>query len=105
LQADKGHAAAHNGTGAVMGSKKLKAIAVTRGNKKVPQHDSETLRAISSKLYENVKTFSGTVGGVYRSQITPQIFGIFQKRNCLDLVKSIFERLLTLNPIRAGLVD
>jgi aldehyde:ferredoxin oxidoreductase len=65
---DKGHAAAHNGTGAVMGSKKLKAIAVSRGRKKVPLHDSETLRAISTKLYENVKTFSGTVGGVHRSQ-------------------------------------
>ena len=65
---DKGHAAAHNGTGAVMGSKRLKAIAVARGQQKLSLHDSETLRGISTKLYENVQTFSGTVGGVYRSQ-------------------------------------
>jgi len=31
---DKGHAAAHNGVGAVMGSKKLKAISVVRGKKR-----------------------------------------------------------------------
>ncbi len=32
---DKGHAAAHNGVGAVMGSKRLKAVAVARGRKPV----------------------------------------------------------------------
>ena len=70
LFVDKGHAAAHNGTGAVLGSKRLKAIAVARGKQKVEVFDSEKLREISNKFYEAVKAFSGTVGGVYRSQKT-----------------------------------
>ena len=36
---DRGHVAAHNGTGAVMGSKKLKAIVAARGKSAVPVKD------------------------------------------------------------------
>lgn len=64
---DWGHSASHNGPGAVMGSKKLKAIAVAKGKGKVPVKNSEELRKIAGALYENVKEFTGTVGGVYRS--------------------------------------
>lgn len=65
---DKGHAAAHNGTGAVLGSKRLKAIAVARSKNLVEIHDKIKLRKISEKFYKQVKGFTGTVGGVYRSQ-------------------------------------
>ncbi len=65
---DKGHAAAHNGVGAVLGSKKLKAIAVARCQKKVEVVNRKKIREISDKLYEEMKAFSGTVGGVHRSQ-------------------------------------
>ncbi|MCJ7610556.1 hypothetical protein MUP00_12990 [Candidatus Bathyarchaeota archaeon] len=65
---DKGHAAAHNGVGAVMGSKKLKAIAVARGKSQPKVSDSKKLLEIATKLREDVKGFTGTVNGVYRSQ-------------------------------------
>lgn len=68
---DKGHAAGHNGTGAVMGSKKLKAIAVARGSKQIELVDRSSLRQIADQLYEQVKGWSGTVGGVARPTRTP----------------------------------
>jgi aldehyde:ferredoxin oxidoreductase len=68
---DKGHAAGHNGTGAVMGSKKLKAIAVARGTKRVQPMDRDSLRQIAEQLYQQVKGWSGTVGGVGRPTRTP----------------------------------
>ena len=54
---DKGHVAAHNGVGAVMGSKKLKAVAVFRGKKKVEVKDrprvSELAKAFLKPLIDN----------------------------------------------------
>jgi aldehyde:ferredoxin oxidoreductase len=53
---DHGHSASHNGLGAVMGAKKLKAIAVSRGKKQVSIDNPEKLTAIANKLVEIVKT-------------------------------------------------
>ncbi|MBI2910049.1 MAG: hypothetical protein HYX92_20605 [Chloroflexi bacterium] len=52
---DKGHVAAHNGVGAVMGSKKLKAIAVARGKAGIDFSDPEGLSRVASQLFEVVK--------------------------------------------------
>ncbi len=52
---DKGHIVAHNGPGAVMGSKKLKAIAVTRGKKPVKVFDGKRLTAASNEFLEYIK--------------------------------------------------
>ncbi|MFQ6077251.1 MAG: aldehyde ferredoxin oxidoreductase N-terminal domain-containing protein, partial [Candidatus Bathyarchaeia archaeon] len=41
--AEKGHSASHNGPGAVMGSKKLKAVAVSRGKKAVEVKNTDRL--------------------------------------------------------------
>lgn len=49
--ADKDHAAARTGVGAVMGSKKLKAIAV-RGNRPVPLYDREAFIKVSAEMDE-----------------------------------------------------
>nr|ADP09456.1 aldehyde ferredoxin oxidoreductase [uncultured marine crenarchaeote E48-1C] len=65
--AEKGHSASHNGPGAVMGSKKLKAIVVSRGNQTFEVKDKDKLAKVAEELYQNVKTFTGTVGGVYWS--------------------------------------
>lgn len=65
---DKGHAAGHNGTGAVMGSKRLKAIITSRGTRQVSVADREALKNISGQFYERAKAFTGTLGGVYRWQ-------------------------------------
>jgi aldehyde:ferredoxin oxidoreductase len=56
LVGDYGHVAAHNGVGAVLGSKKLKAIVVVRGNKTVPIHDKSQLAEISKAMSEEAKT-------------------------------------------------
>ncbi len=60
ISVDKGHMLAHNGFGAVMGSKKLKAIAVDRSNKStIPIKDKEGL----SRLAKHVREYSLGEGG------------------------------------------
>jgi aldehyde:ferredoxin oxidoreductase len=69
---DKGHVASHNGMGAVMGSKKIKAIAVDRGKSAIPLKDDRALSEVARKLRAIVQTdqsnnmtlVEGTVGGV-----------------------------------------
>lgn len=51
---DKGHAAAHNGSGAVMGSKKLKAVAAERSPAKFTLADPEKLSAVANQLHESI---------------------------------------------------
>jgi aldehyde:ferredoxin oxidoreductase len=70
LFVDKGHIAGHNGTGAVMGSKKLKAVAVERGQMAVPLLDREKVSGIARQLLDISRNArpnpysEGTVGGV-----------------------------------------
>ncbi|MBN2239195.1 MAG: aldehyde ferredoxin oxidoreductase family protein [Dehalococcoidales bacterium] len=58
IVADKGHVAGHNGTGAVMGSKNLKAIAVARGGMKVELHDPGKISKLAAQIFETVKETS-----------------------------------------------
>ena len=53
---DKGHVAAHNGIGAVMGSKRLKAIVMARSMGRPVLKDKERLAAIADQLFETYKT-------------------------------------------------
>lgn len=54
---DHGHVAAHNGLGAVMGSKKLKAISVERGEVKIPVAEPARLTQSAKELIEiSIKT-------------------------------------------------
>jgi len=70
---DKGHVAAHNGVGAVLGSKKVKAIVVVRGKMKARVNDrqrvSEITKAIIKPLMENpASTYHyGTLLGVHKN--------------------------------------
>jgi aldehyde:ferredoxin oxidoreductase len=50
---DHGHVAGHNGSGAVMGSKKLKAIAVERGHIEIPIANPDKMAEAASALYED----------------------------------------------------
>jgi aldehyde:ferredoxin oxidoreductase len=50
---DMGHMAAHNGVGAVMGSKKLKAIVIERGNGVIPLHDKEAFSQVAKEIRAN----------------------------------------------------
>jgi len=73
---DKGHVAGHNGTGAVMGSKKLKVIAVARDKQRLSLHDRRQLLDISRSFLERTKsrgdaldTFNwGTLQGVVNAE-------------------------------------
>jgi len=63
---DHGHSASHNGPGAVLGFKKLKAIIAFRGAGRIEVHDPEALLEVSQEMYEDVEYFRGTIGGVER---------------------------------------
>ena len=65
---DRGHLAAHNGVGAVMGSKNLKAVVVYKGDFRFSIHDPERLKEKNKELFQFSKTFGpiyqwGTGGG------------------------------------------
>ena len=65
---DRGHLAAHNGLGAVMGSKNLKAVVVYRGKRNFKIKDPERLKESNEALFEFAKGFGpfyqwGTGGG------------------------------------------
>jgi aldehyde:ferredoxin oxidoreductase len=68
---DKGHVASHNGVGAVMGSKQLKAIVIARGERRPVVQDKERLAAIAEQQFEIYKPVvvysSGTLNGVISS--------------------------------------
>lgn len=63
---NKGRAAARSGLGAVMGSKKLKAVAV-KGNMKVPMANEEKANEIRRKYINNL----GMPAGLFRDVGTP----------------------------------
>jgi len=72
---DRGHVAGHNGTGAVMGSKRLKAIVARRARGPAPVHDLHALadagKALSNRIADDPAAREGvprwgTLGGVAR---------------------------------------
>ncbi|HSJ58013.1 MAG TPA: aldehyde ferredoxin oxidoreductase N-terminal domain-containing protein, partial [Anaerolineae bacterium] len=82
LAGEKGHVAAHNGIGAVLGAKKLKAIAVARGSQRVPVYDAQGLVEAAARLLDHATTkfagglihevgTGGLVPGVYASGQLP----------------------------------
>lgn len=62
---DKGHTASHDGVGAVMGSKKLKAIAVTRGRARPALKDKEGLSAIANQFHDSIVNHPVAREGIY----------------------------------------
>ena len=65
---DRGHVASKNGVGAVMGDKRVKAVAASRGSFEVPVFDAAALRAANLECFEAAKAFGttwqwGTGGG------------------------------------------
>ncbi|MFC1904210.1 aldehyde ferredoxin oxidoreductase family protein [Chloroflexota bacterium] len=74
IAGDKGHIAAHNGTGAVLGAKKLKAIGVTRGKSRITIADKERLSKLAKDMIEYIRKhprwslnyYQGTLEGIQR---------------------------------------
>ncbi len=52
---DRGHSASHNGSGAVLGSKNLKAIAVARSSGRVAVKDEAKLAELTRQNFESLK--------------------------------------------------
>jgi aldehyde:ferredoxin oxidoreductase len=63
---DRNHVAGHNGTGAVMGAKRLKAIVAQRARGPVPVHDQETLSDVAKTLFSRIADDPVAQEGVYR---------------------------------------
>lgn len=59
IEGDKGHIAGHNGLGAVMGSKKLKAIVVEKGQVALPIHSNKDLKKIAKEIYLDANSARG----------------------------------------------
>lgn len=60
---DKGHAAAHNGVGAVMGSKRLKAVAVSRGKSRAVMNDPQRFAELVKIMRERIRKDPNYSGG------------------------------------------
>ncbi|MBI4333902.1 MAG: hypothetical protein HY673_21780 [Chloroflexi bacterium] len=73
---DGGHVAAHNGIGAVMGSKNLKAIVVTRGSRQVRLHNRQEMSALSNKMFEMIKNDPGWSQVYHLGMLWPAVHGI-----------------------------
>ena len=86
---DKDHCAGHNGSGAVMGTKKLKAFCATRGNASVPVKDAEKLSGAAEKIWDfiqapsNRRIFDWGTGGTYESRDQQLAAGILPIKNYL----------------------
>ena len=67
ITGDLGHSASHNGLGAVMGSKNLKAVVALRAKEHIEVFDPDLLKKNADKMVEFAKTFGrykwGTGGG------------------------------------------
>ncbi len=59
IAGDRGHVAGHNGPGAVMGSKNLKAICVTRGRRTLPVNDRAALKTLAEEIFAKAKNAPG----------------------------------------------
>jgi aldehyde:ferredoxin oxidoreductase len=63
---DRGHVAAHNGVGAVMGSKKIKAVVAARGNRVIPVNDKERLSSLNKQMIDIGKNKDQATAAIYK---------------------------------------
>jgi aldehyde:ferredoxin oxidoreductase len=103
---DKGHICSKNGCGCVMGSKRLKAVAITRGKQPVSIFNKELLREKAKALDHEAKTAKGGMlykwgtGGAFSSHAlagslptrnyTTSIFPEHEKMNA-EYIRTHFE--------------
>ena len=70
VMGDRGHAAGHNGLGAIMGSKKCKAIVAYKGPRNFELYDPQAFKEVNRQMFKDAKGFEdgiiynhGTGGG------------------------------------------
>jgi aldehyde:ferredoxin oxidoreductase len=80
---DHGHVVAHNGLGAVMGAKKLKAIVAERGRKTVPIAQPDRMSQAAEALYKNAVEVDPNMGAWGTAWIYPKaaMMGILPVKN------------------------
>lgn len=85
---DKDHVAGHNGTGAVMGSKKLKAFCAARGKGTVAINDPDALKNSVKEIWEYIETvpaarriYDWGTGGSYEAAEERVVAGTLPIRN------------------------
>lgn len=62
IHGDYGHVASKNGCGAVMGAKKVKAVAIVRGDQALPVHDPQGLYKVADSIGYELRTDPTTKG-------------------------------------------
>ena len=72
IHGDYGHVASKNGVGAVMGAKRVKAVAIVRGGKALRVHDAKGLTAIADTIGHNLRT-DPTTKGLYALGTLPGV--------------------------------
>lgn len=87
IAGDRGHVAAHNGLGAVMGAKNLKAVVAYRGGVNFEISDPVGLSKANRELYEFAKSW-----GPFQKYGTAGIFSAVYKSGALP-VKNLTEHL------------
>jgi aldehyde:ferredoxin oxidoreductase len=87
IAGDRGHVAAHNGLGAVMGAKNLKAVVAYRGGVNFEISDPAELSKANRELYEFAKSW-----GPFQKYGTAGIFSAVYKSGALP-VKNLTEHL------------
>lgn len=87
IAGDRGHVAAHNGLGAVMGAKNLKAVVAYRGGVNFEISDPVELSKANRELYEFAKSW-----GPFQKYGTAGIFSAVYKSGALP-VKNLTEHL------------
>lgn len=101
LVGDRGHVVAHNGVGAVLGSKKLKAIVVCRGHKQFPLYDQEALNKASREMVDDaLKTQKGFVISNYGTNAQFAVVhpvGALPVKNYTTSIFPAFEQFLPQN--------
>jgi aldehyde:ferredoxin oxidoreductase len=85
---DKDHAAGHNGVGAVMAAKKLKAFCASRGRGAIPVKSPVELGVKAKEIWEILKSYPGTkqtfdwgTGGPYEAADVRERQGIWPVKN------------------------
>jgi aldehyde:ferredoxin oxidoreductase len=72
IHGDYGHVASKNGVGAVMGAKKVKAVAIVRGGHALHVHDAKGLYAVADKIGYELRT-DATTKGLYQLGTLPGV--------------------------------
>jgi aldehyde:ferredoxin oxidoreductase len=77
IHGDYGHVASKNGVGAVMGAKRLKAVAIARGTRPLAAHDARGLFQAADDIAHDLKT-DPSAATLYRWGTLPAVVNLYK---------------------------